>query len=67
MNRLSGLAVQDVQVAVLARFGQGFHLLATHLHVEEDRLIGGVVVPDVVVCLLEVPLERTRAQGERDD
>ena len=67
MHRLSGLAVQDVEVAVLARLGERLHALPAHLHVEQDRLVAGVVVPDVVMHLLVVPLQRAGAQRERED
>ena len=63
MHRLPGLAIQDVEVSVLARLGQGPDPLSAHLHVEQHRRTARIVVPDVVMRLLEVPLQLAGAQA----
>ena len=67
MHRLTGLPIQDVEIPVLVRLGKSLDRLSLDLHVEEDGLIAGVVVPDVVMHLLVVPLERAVFEAERQD
>ena len=64
MDRLSRFAIQDVEEPVLARLGERFHPSAANVHVEQDGLVRRVVVPDVMVCLLEVPLQFAGVQRE---
>ena len=67
VHRFAGLAVQDVEPAVLVRLGKRLDRLAVHLHVEQDRLLAVVVVPDVVVHLLVVPLHLSVLERQRHD
>ena len=67
MDRLSRLAIEDVEEAVLARLGHRLHPPAANLHVEEDRRRARIVVPHVVVRLLEVPLQPAGIERQRDD
>ena len=41
--------------------------LAVRVRREQQRRLGTVIVPDVVVDLLEVPLALARVRVERDD
>src|SRR5437016_1472103 len=67
VERLSGLAVEQVLPAGLAGFAESLHELPVHRGVEEDDRAGRVVVPDVVVDLLEVPAVLARCRVDRDD
>src|SRR5207247_2995761 len=63
VERLAGSPYEHLEPAVLARLRDP--LLS--IGVEQDDGTRRVVVPDVVVHLLEVPLELARLQVERDD
>ena len=67
MHGLAGLAVQDIEPTVLVGLREGLDRLAVDDHVEQDRLLAVVVVPDVVVHLLVVPGELSRLEIQRDD
>ena len=54
-ERLAGLAIEDVGPPGLAHLDDRLAHAAAHAHVHQHDGIDGVVVPDVVVHLLEVP------------
>ncbi len=60
-------AVQDPRPTELRDVGDGRNRLAVHLHVEQDRAVRQVGVPQVVMDRLIGPLERTGVDVERDD
>src|SRR5262249_33691320 len=67
IDGLTGLPVQDIEEAILARLGERFHTLPPHLHVEEYWLVPRVVVPHVVVRLLKEPLQPAGVECEREN
>ena len=67
VERLAGLAVEQVIPASLAWLAQPVHELAVHRGVEEHDRAGRVVVPDVVVNFLEVPAVRAGLRVDRHD
>src|SRR5204862_890514 len=54
-------------VSILAAFGKRLDTLTENGHVEQNRLVTGIVVPEFVVCLLEVPLQRSGAEAQGND
>ena len=48
-------AVEDVHPACVAGFGDALTRLAVDHRVEEDHGARGIIVPDIMVHLLEVP------------
>src|SRR5436190_13480292 len=67
MHGPAGFAIEDVEEAVLARLRERFDVTAADVHVEQGWRTARVVVPDVVMRLLEVPLQPAVAEGQRDD
>src|SRR6516165_5691653 len=64
MDWLAGFTIQNIQISVFAGFRQRSHALTSHLHVKEHRLVAGIIIPDVVMSLLEVPLQLARVESE---
>src|SRR4029078_11722623 len=54
-ERLAGLAIEDVDESRLADLGDSLARLAVVDRVEQDHGIWGVVVPEIVMHLLEMP------------
>ena len=66
-KRLAGRAIEHEDVAQLRRLRERGHAPAGPGKVEQHRLRGDVVVPDVVMDGLEVPAGLTGRSVERDD
>ena len=54
-QRLTVRAVEDIQPACMAGFGDALARLAIDHRVEEDHRARGIIVPEIMVYLLEVP------------
>src|SRR5581483_7055630 len=66
-QRLAGHAVEDVGPPGLGDLNESLHRLAVDLRVEQYDRIRGVIVPDVVMNLLEVPTVLARLGLDRED
>ena len=71
-ERFAVRPVENVDPAGLAGFGDGLAVLAADLDVEQHYRVGGVVVPDIVMHLLEMPavfagmdIQREHRRGEQ--
>ena len=67
IDRLAGVAMPRVQVAVLAAGCDALDRPAAHVHVEEDRTSDQIEVPHLVVNGLVVPGQLAGLQMQRDD